>query len=318
MTTSPSPGAIFKPRRIGHVNYWVNNLEEMAAFYRDVVGIQEAYRREAIKAIFLSNGNTYHDVAFMDVASPRGAGKVPGLHHFSLELACEADLVAGYLACQAHGFAFDFTISADVTRSAYGSDPDGNRFEVYADVTRNWRAERSGAVSSGGRPWTPGESPPLTEPCFPVNPPIVSVEGAVFQPVRVSHAVLVAHRFEAMVQHYTRVAGLKPLVGDADSAFVVLGGTLDEETLTLFRDRGIRKPGLHHTGYQLKDEAAFDAAKQRLRERGMVPVIEIEHPTRRSLYLLDPAGQRLQFYVDRTGYDSSWLRLDEELALHVA
>jgi catechol 2,3-dioxygenase len=311
-------GGIFAPRRIGHVNFWVNGVAEVAAFYRDVVGFDEAYRRESIRAIFMTNGNTYHDVAFMDLSSPRGAGHVPGLHHFSLELENEKALVDGISASKDAGFSFDYTISADVTNSAYGTDPDGNRFEVYADVVADWRAARSGAVTTGGRPWTPGATEPITASYYPVDPPITRLTASAFQPKRVSHAVLVTRNHAAMIDHYTRLAGLTVLAGDPDGSFVILGGSLGEETLALFREREGRAVGLHHFGVELRNDQDLERGKAALAARGLQPLFEIDHPTRRCLYLCDPAGQKIQFYVSRSSDCESWSALPEEAALLIA
>jgi catechol 2,3-dioxygenase len=308
----------FRPRRIGHVNFWTNNYLEVAEFYRSVVGVEEAYRRPLVSAIFMSNGNTYHDVAFMDLAGPRGAGRTAGLHHFSLELENERDLVEGFKKARAAGFEFDITLSADVANSAYGNDPDGNRFEVYADVKPDWRSHRQGEVPTANVRWVPGSTEPLDESFFPVNPEITVISDSVFHPKRVSHAVLVTKDYDAMYRHYTRLAGLHPIAGGAKQAFTVLAGSVEEETLTLFRPEGRGKPGLHHFGMELPNEAELMAAKARLEAKGLAAEFELDHPTRRSLYLRDPNDQLIQFYVNRAVDYPSWAKLPEEIALFIA
>jgi catechol 2,3-dioxygenase len=309
---------LFSPRRIGHVNFWTHDYQAVADFYRSIVGVEEVYRRPTVQAIFMSNGNTYHDLAFMDLAGPRGVGRSPGLHHFSFELENERELVEGYYRALEAGFEFDVTLSADVARSAYGSDPDGNRFEVYADVKSNWRTERQGSVPGANVKWVPGESEPLQESFYPVDPEITVLPDAVFHPRRVSHAVLVTKDYAAMFGHYTKIVGLHPLVGSLDDSYVVLGGRLGEETLTLFRSEGRRAPGLHHFGMELADEAELTAAKARLAARGLKPEFEVDHGTRRSLYLRDPNNQLIQFFVNRRSDYASWAQLPPDIALFVA
>ena len=34
-------GGLFRPRRLGHVNYWVEDVESAIDFYRDVAGMEE-------------------------------------------------------------------------------------------------------------------------------------------------------------------------------------------------------------------------------------------------------------------------------------
>jgi catechol 2,3-dioxygenase len=240
------------------------------------------------------------------------------MHHFSLELENERDLVDGFHQAREAGFTFDVTLSADVSRSCYGNDPDGNRFEVYADVKPDWRSQRSGVVAGDNVRWTPGETEPVTESCYPVDPEIIVVSDAIFHPKRVSHVVLVAKDYAAMVQHYTALIGLHPLLGGIDDHYVVLGGSLGEETLTLVRSDGRRTPGLHHFGMEIADEAEFDAANARLRASGYQAEFEIDHSTRHSLYMRDPNNQLIQFYVNRSVDYASWAQLPDEMLLFVA
>jgi catechol 2,3-dioxygenase len=316
--TKVASGGLFNPRRIGHVNFWANNHLAVADFYRNIVGVEEAYRRPLVQAIFMSNGNTYHDVAFMDVESPRGAGRSPGMHHFSLELANERNLVEGFKRAREAGFVFDVTLSADVANSCYGSDPDGNRFEVYADVKPDWRSHRHGEVPTQNVKWNPDEAEPRDESFFPVDPEIIVLPDAVFHPRRVSHAVIVTKDYQAMYDHYTKLVGLHPLVGGAHEAFAVLAGSLNEETLTLFRPKAGRDPGLHHFGMELPNEAELEASKAKLQALGLAPELEVDHPTRRSLYLRDPNNQLIQFYVNRANDYASWASLPEDTVLFLA
>src|SRR3954453_10652291 len=138
--------AYFHPRRLAHVNFWAQDADNMARFYHDVVGCAETYRRPAIQAVFLSNGNTYHDFAFIDIDGPAGKMKgpiakgndAPGLHHFAFELTNEVEMIEGYERALADGKSFAYTMSADVAHSVYGEDPDGNSYEVYAYVYCDW------------------------------------------------------------------------------------------------------------------------------------------------------------------------------------
>ncbi len=63
----------FKPRRLGHANLFVSNYEQAAEFYKSVVGFEEVYRQPDNQASFLSNGNTYHDLALTDIRSKYSA-----------------------------------------------------------------------------------------------------------------------------------------------------------------------------------------------------------------------------------------------------
>ena len=56
----------FHPRRLGHVNLYVSQLERSIEFYRDTCGIELVRIEAAIRGGFHSNGNTHHDVGLID------------------------------------------------------------------------------------------------------------------------------------------------------------------------------------------------------------------------------------------------------------
>jgi len=98
----------FSPRRLGHLNLFVRDVEKSAAFYRDVCGFQEVFREEGISMVFMSNGNTHHDLGLMEITDATrigrdghvqvkpGTGKTPGLNHLGFEMETELGLVEAY------------------------------------------------------------------------------------------------------------------------------------------------------------------------------------------------------------------------------
>ncbi|PYN49060.1 MAG: hypothetical protein DMD95_02100 [Candidatus Rokuibacteriota bacterium] len=48
----------FHPRRLGHANLFVSDLDRSMRFYNAVCGLEEVRREPAIRIGFLSNGNT--------------------------------------------------------------------------------------------------------------------------------------------------------------------------------------------------------------------------------------------------------------------
>ena len=130
-----------------------------------MVGFEEVYRQPDNQASFLSNGNTYHDLALTDIRSKYSAkGQKPGIWHLAFELETEADMVAGYNRAKADGVEFAFVMDHDVARSLYQNDPDGNLVEIYADVEKDWRAMRQGIIIKEKPKWVPGvTSEPLTD-----------------------------------------------------------------------------------------------------------------------------------------------------------
>ena len=71
----PNAQTLFKPDRFAHANLFVDDVEESVAFYRDICGITEVFREPGIKAGFLSNGATHHDIGLMQVSTKPLIGK---------------------------------------------------------------------------------------------------------------------------------------------------------------------------------------------------------------------------------------------------
>ena len=160
----------WRPRRLGHANLYVTELERSMAFYHRVAGLEESYRRPPIKAGFLGNGNTHHDIGMVEVTSPVSRSAEAGLNHLAFELESEVDLVGGYLRAKASEIEFPRTVDHDITRSIYGLDPDGNTVEIYADMTKEWRKVRRGRVTKPVPQWTPGTPAPTTERLYHDDP----------------------------------------------------------------------------------------------------------------------------------------------------
>ena len=271
MTQTKQTNDYFRPRRLGHANLFVSDYEKAAEFYKNIVGFEELYRQPDNQAVFLTNGNTYHDLALTDIRSKYSAkDQKPGIWHLAFELETEADMVEGYDRARKDGVEFSFVMDHDVARSLYQNDPDGNMVEIYADVEKDWRNMRQGIIVKEKAKWVPGiTSAPLTEKCYPQNPDLVRIEGAVFHPKKVTHVALVAQHYEAMFDNYTNIVGLTALVGDRNSQSAVLKGTSSDGDVTLYRAETGLAPGLHHVGFEVWDEDDLNSSLSRLSGAGV-------------------------------------------------
>jgi catechol 2,3-dioxygenase len=301
MTQTKQTNDYFRPRRLGHANLFVSDYEKAAEFYKDIVGFEELYRQPDNQAVFLTNGNTYHDLALTDIRSKYSAkDQKPGIWHLAFELETEADMVEGYDRARKDGVEFSFVMDHDVARSLYQNDPDGNMVEIYADVEKDWRNMRQGIIVKEKTKWIPGiTSAPLTEKCYPQNPDLVRIEGAVFHPKKVTHVALVAQHYEAMFDNYTNIVGLTALVGDRNSQSAVLKGTSSDGDVTLYRAETGLAPGLHHVGFEVWDEDDLNSSLSRLSGAGVEVERVVDHRARHSVVIKDPDGLRLQFFVNR-------------------
>jgi catechol 2,3-dioxygenase len=310
----------FRTRRLGHANVWVSDYEAQYEFYYSVLGFNKSYIQPDNKGAFVSNGNSHHDFGMIDVTSHYAshADQKPGLNHLGFELRNEVELVEGYKRAVEDGFKFAFTADHDVAHSAYIKDPDGNEIELYADVVPDWRAVRAGTVIKEKPPYVPGvSSKPIAEELFVHNPTYLTVEGAVFHPLRTTHASLIARDFEAMYDFYTGFVGLKLFAGGRDNEFAILAGTHSFGDAVLHRMRKGRVPGLHHVGVLVRDEADLDQAPSALPKFGVKVDSQVDHPSRRALTIVDPDSLRVQMYVNRDWRPGTLAGVDPELALRL-
>lgn len=118
-------------RALGHVAFFVRDLEATRRFYRDVLGLTETGTGKDGRIVFFSAGVRHHDVS-CELARAPGPGPqpkgVPGLYHVAFEVGTSsAELQAARAWAQAHGLApFGETPTSFSVR-----DPDGHEIELY-------------------------------------------------------------------------------------------------------------------------------------------------------------------------------------------
>ena len=206
----------FRPRRIGHTNIFVGNLDRSMDFYRNVLGIEEAWRRENICAGFVNNGNTHHDVGMVDIVNPQFHDQKPDLFHVAFELENQVDLKVGYEQAVAEDRPLRFTYDHEISQSLYTTDPDGTLVEIYADTEWRWWEDRYLKRPLDQMPnnsWKPGDTPPSSEINYDPDPAFKRVESAVFHPLKLTHIGHVADNYEAVYDYYTEYVGLSLQLG---------------------------------------------------------------------------------------------------------
>ncbi len=144
-----------KAEYLGHVVFYVKDIEVSLAFYRDVLGFQEIGRIFEGKAVALTSGRTHHEVLLIQVGDVPGPSSRPrrGLYHIGIKVGESLeDLRAAKLELEHAGFPIDGMSDHTVSQSLYLKDPDGNEVEVYVDDPRvNWK-ENPGLVLSPIKP----------------------------------------------------------------------------------------------------------------------------------------------------------------------
>ena len=314
----------FRPRRLTHANMRFSDAGKTLEFYNKVCGLELVWTKPGTNTSFVTNGSTHHDMAVGQISDlreppPRRHRSAPRLNHIAFEMESEAELVEGWRRAQQAGLKFRETDHGP-TRSIYISDPEDNGIEIYADVTKDWRyfvnMEHPDRIHSS--PWTPGETPPSTEPRYVADPEIRRVEGAIFNPRRIAHASLAVEDFEAMFEFYTEIVGLEEVLRGPNDSYSVLSGTAQGHALTLFKAGDDQPLGLQHVAFEMDDERELDEAQERMREAGMEQAIQLDHATKRAIFLKDPDGMGVEFFVDKGGHVGTLAGLEPALAVHLA
>lgn len=132
---------------LGHVVFYVRNLERSLAFYRDVVGLALVGRIFRGKAAMLTGGRTHHELLLIEVGNQPGpaTGMRVGLYHVGWKVGDDLDaLRATRERLRKAGYDIDGQSDHTVSQSLYLRDPDGNEIELYVDDPRiDWQNDLS-------------------------------------------------------------------------------------------------------------------------------------------------------------------------------
>jgi catechol 2,3-dioxygenase len=128
--------------KVGHVVLRVADVDRSVEFYCDGLGLTEVARKDFGEGmmVFLSTGNTHHDLALVETASPSlEVGN--GLHHFAFKAGDSVEaLAAARSHLQSQGIAVQGMLDFRVSKALFVSDPDGHLIEIYVDAhPEEWR-----------------------------------------------------------------------------------------------------------------------------------------------------------------------------------
>ena len=313
LSTYELPEVDFNPQRLGHVNLYVGDLDASTEFYTNIAGIELVRREPTIDAIFLSNGNTHHDVALMQcrggavrkgrdgyVQASSFRGEVPGLNHLAWEMHSEAVLIEKLKAGTANGLEIKFSADHLISHSAYIEDPEGNYHEFYADVTEDWRSifnpDREDLVTANWD-WQNIEAPlgSLRSDTDDKR----RVESALFHSRCVSRAVIAVEDLEYNNAFLTAVAGLT-LIEQADSVAAYRAEVSAYDLLIVSADT-VARPGLVGFSLLVEDEADLKASISKADEKDIELASVIDAGHKMSAVVNDPDGLAVEFYHPREG-----------------
>jgi catechol 2,3-dioxygenase len=235
------------------------------------------------------------------VQIPKTVGQSPGLGHVAWEMENEAQLVEGCTRARAAGAHFQRTLDHQVAHSAYFADPDGNSVEFYCDTVPEWRRVLQGDMDLVTARWDPWGAAPSQDRLYDTDPERRVVAHAPVQPSRLSHVVLTTDDVPALARFYAEFAGLTMVFEAADGSVVCLGGSArgGEFDIAICRRPAAAKRGYHHIAFVMDDAEAVAAAEARVEAAGGAILRRIDDVTKRSFFLADPDGQRIEFLARR-------------------
>ena len=316
-----SSQSLLAPRRVGHVNLYVDDWLRSLDFYSRIVGLEEVFRESAIKAGFLSSGNTHHDIGFVQahagqrvgrdgfVQTRAGIGATRQFNHFGIEMESEKELVDAYYRLCAKGIAIEkLTDSAGLSKSIYVRDPDGNLLQFYADMTREWRRFWGQGERLITGKWIPEEGgEPSSTPLYTVDPLQFRAVHSAFQPLRVTGGTLVVSDLATSERYYVEVGGFKPVWRSCDRETVVLSARNINRDLTLMAKGPGREHGLRHFSFQMANLQDLVDGYARLPQFDVKTLACRDHGLCKSVYIDDPDGFVIEFYADITDDWPTWL-----------
>ena len=140
-----------KAHYLGHVVFYVKDLEQSLKFYRDLLGFTEIGRTFEGKAAGLTSGRTHHELLLIEVGNAPGPppGIRRGLYHIGIKIGDTLDeLQSAKEELERNGVPILGMSDHTVSQSLYLHDPDGNEVELYIDVIgSNWEQNPMLALS---------------------------------------------------------------------------------------------------------------------------------------------------------------------------
>ncbi len=305
----------FRPRRLGHVNLWVSDLEKSIDFYESVCGIELVRRERSILIAFHSNGNTHHDVGIVEISRgkdrygrdgmlqiPKTRGLAVGLNHLGWEMATEAELVDAIRRAREAQFPIGRAVDHLISHSVYVNDPDGNGHEFYADQMRDWeRIYNLGNEDEVTGDWDPLAHPPSAQHNYNETFTVRRVERAPLHPSHITGARFATRQFGPMHEFFTGVAGLRQ-VDEArigGRRHVLLAGAIGRPDITLAEAGDDERVGLRSFRFVLAEEHDLPVVAKQLSSRGLDAMVGDG-----KLCLKDPDGFDIEFHPPGAQGDS--------------
>ena len=144
-----------KAHYLGHVVFYVKDLNRSLAFYRDLLGFQEIGTTFGGAAAALTSGRTHHELLLIEVGPAPGPPPGPrlGLYHIGIKVGDSLnELRAAKQDLERAAVPITGMSDHTVSQSLYLTDPDGNEVELYVDADPTLWEKNPAAVLSPIKP----------------------------------------------------------------------------------------------------------------------------------------------------------------------
>jgi catechol 2,3-dioxygenase len=132
---------------LGHVVYYVRNLEASLRFYHEAVGLAISGKLFNGRAALLTGGRTHHELLLIEVGDATGplTGKRIGLYHAGWKIGEDPEQLRQTRdRVRELGYTIDAQSDHTISQSLYLRDPDGNEVELFVDNPAcDWRHDAS-------------------------------------------------------------------------------------------------------------------------------------------------------------------------------
>ena len=282
--TGPASASLLDtaPYRIGSVALVVRDLDALARFYREVVGLTTVSQEADV--VRLGVGATVLLELRRDAAARPWSPGEAGLYHTAFLLPSRGHLGAWLAHARERGVRLSGASDHVVSEAVYLDDPEGNGIEVYADRPSSaWPREPDGSIVLGRDRLDLAALAQASPGRWTGMPP----DG------RVGHVHLQVGEIEPADRFYAGLLGFDVMIRYPGATFLGAGGYHHQLATNVWQSRGARGRSAAMAGLAevvlLTDAPTLAAVRDRCRDAGLTP-----DEADGALGLQDPWGTRFR------------------------
>ena len=273
------------PMRVGMVNLRVRDLDKVADYYRDAIGLT-VMARTVVGALLGSGGVPLLNLQRREGAA-REARNAAGLYHTAFLMPTRKDLARWLVHAAANKIPLTGFADHLVSESVYLDDPEGNGIEVYADrAPELWKWD-SGTVTMATDPLDIDGLLALTDTR-------TTNYARAPDSLRIGHMHLRVGNLEQADRFYGGVIGFDPTRKRTGAAFLSSGRYHHHLALNVWQSSGAgprddAATGLAWFSLEIAAPEILAAQEQRLRQAG-APAVAIAD----GIETADPWGTKVR------------------------